>query len=137
MDEPSKPRVLFVDDDPCVTDALRRALSQEPIELLTANNASQALGLLVQHQVDVVVADERMPGMSGTDLLIRVRRDFPSTIRIVLTGHASLEMTTKAMNEGQIHRLFTKPCKVSDLLAAIRDTMGQRRPEDAAGPMAA
>ena len=75
--------VIFVDDKPAITDALKRALRKEPYEILTANSAAEALAILAEIQVDVVVSDEMMPGMSGSEFLAVVRRRYPDTIRII------------------------------------------------------
>ena len=66
-----QPRVLFVDDEPHVTEALRRVLKKAPYKILTASSADEALQILTQVSVDVVVSDERMPGMAGSELLAR------------------------------------------------------------------
>jgi two-component system probable response regulator PhcQ len=70
--------------------------------------------------VDVVISDEKMPGMSGSEFLSLVRQEYPDTIRIILTGYGSLESAIRAINEGEIYRLFTKPCNVIDLAITIR-----------------
>ena len=82
--------VLLVDDEKNVRSALRRALRHESCEILEAESAAEALRLLESRPVAVVVSDESMPGMSGTELLARVRAEYPETFRIILTGHASL-----------------------------------------------
>jgi len=113
-------RVLFVDDEPNVTEGLKRALRNEPFEILTAVSAAEGLSLLAQEPIDVVVADEKIPGMSGSEFLAQVRRDYPDTIRMILTGHATLEAAILAINEGRIYRFFTKPCNAADLAITIR-----------------
>src|SRR5262249_39981766 len=75
---------------------------------------------------DVVISDERMPGMSGSELLAAVFREFPQTVRMVLTGHASLQATLRAINEGQISRFFIKPCDPAELATAIRQAIQQK-----------
>lgn len=113
-------RVLFVDDESHVTEGLYRALRKEPYEVLSAHSAADALKLLAHVPVDVVVADEKMPGMSGSELLAEVRRRYPDTVRMILTGHATLEAAVRAINEGEIYRFFTKPCDAVDLAVTIR-----------------
>jgi CheY-like chemotaxis protein len=100
--------VLFVDDEPNVTDGLKRALRREPYEFLTATSGAAALKILEGQYVDVVVSDEQMPGMSGSVFLSTVRKQFPHTIRMILSGQASLEAAVRAINEGQVHRFFLK-----------------------------
>jgi two-component system, probable response regulator PhcQ len=120
------PRVLLVDDEPSVTEALKRQLRREPYEVLCAASADQAMQVLRNESIDVVVSDERMPGMAGSELLSVVRRHFPDTVRMVLTGHASLQATLRAINEGQVSRFFIKPCDPAELSVAIRQAIQQR-----------
>ncbi len=119
-------KVLIVDDERTVTDLLQDALSSEPYELISASSAEEALALLDEEQIDVVISDEKMPGISGTEFLAIVRRRYPDTIRMILTGHASLDTAIRAINEGEIYRFFTKPCNVFDLAITIRQALQQR-----------
>ena len=116
-------RVLLVDDEPNVTDALKRALYQEPYEVWTAHSGQEALGLLSRGLVDVIVADEKMPGMSGTELLTIVRRISPETIRMILTGYATVEAAIAAINDAGIHYFFTKPYNDVELATSIRHAL--------------
>jgi two-component system probable response regulator PhcQ len=120
------PKVLFVDDEPQVTHALKRTLRKEHYVILTANSAREALEMLAHTAIDVIVADEHMPGMAGSDLLALVRHRHPRTRRIMLTGHASLEAAVRAINEGGISRFLTKPCKDTDLTCAIAQALHQQ-----------
>jgi two-component system, probable response regulator PhcQ len=115
--------VLIVDDEPDIRDMLTQALSREPYEVLCADSAEEALDIIAQEPVDVVLSDEKMPGMSGTEFLAIVRRQYPDTIRMILTGHASLESAIHAINEGEIYRFFTKPCNMVDLMVTIRQAL--------------
>lgn len=117
--------ILIVDDEPFITEILAEALSREPYVILTAGSAEDALRLLDQRQVDVIISDEKMPGMSGSEFLAVVRKKYPDTIRMILTGHGSLESAMRAINEGQIYRFFTKPCNVLDLAMTIRKAIQQ------------
>jgi two-component system probable response regulator PhcQ len=122
--------ILFVDDEPNVTDALRRALRREPYEFLTATSGGAALKILEGQYVDVVVSDEQMPGMSGSVFLSMVRKQFPHTIRMILSGQASLEAAVRAINEGQVHRFFLKPCNPTDLAFTIQQALSHKRLEE-------
>jgi two-component system, probable response regulator PhcQ len=122
-----QPRVLLVDDDPNVTQALLRTLRREAYLVDTANSPGQALGLLAENVYDVVVSDEQMPGMSGAMLLARIRQEHPETVRIILTGHANLEVALRAINDGHVYRFLTKPCAGEDLAVAIRQALQHRR----------
>lgn len=119
-------RVLFVDDEPNVTTALRRALRREPYEILSASSSNDGLELLAKTPVDVVVADERMPGMSGTEFLATVSQKYPDTIRMMLTGQATLDAVIEAINRGQIYHFFTKPWNPAELSNVIRQALEHR-----------
>ena len=118
--------ILIVDDEPTVTAVLRDALSREPFVILSAGCAEEALPILERKEVDVVISDEKMPGMSGTEFLAVVRKKYPDSIRMILTGHASLESAVRAINEGEIYRFFTKPCNVLDVALSVRKALQQR-----------
>lgn len=116
----SQHRVLLVDDEPNILSALTRTLLDEPYDILTALSAEEGLKLLEMDPCQVIISDERMPGMDGADFLNIVRDNYPETIRMMLTGHASVESTMKAVNSGEIYRFFTKPWDDSVLKLAIR-----------------
>jgi len=122
--------VLLVDDEPNIIDGLTRALRHEPLKFLVATSGTAARELLARRHVDVVISDEQMPGMSGSQLMAIVRRDYPHTIRIILSGQSSLETAVKAINEGEVYRIFLKPCHPDDLAFTIRQAMSHRRLED-------
>lgn len=115
--------VLLVDDERNVTDGLLVMLRREPYEVLCAHSAAEAASVLARCHVDVVVSDERMPGMAGSEFLRQVAAQFPGTARILLTGNATLAVALKAINEGKICRLLCKPCPPQELTAAIADAV--------------
>jgi two-component system, probable response regulator PhcQ len=127
---PSADTILLVDDEPKVTDALKRALRREPYLFLTATSSAAAQLILERQHVDVVVSDERMPGMSGSEFLSRVRLEFPHTIRIILSGQADLESALRAINEGEVYRFFLKPCIPADLILTIQQALSHKRLEE-------
>jgi len=122
--------ILLVDDEPNVTDALKRALRREPYEILTAVSGAAALELLERNHVDVVISDEQMPGMSGSVFLSTVRKQFPHTIRMILSGQASLEAAVRAINEGEVYRFFLKPCNPTDLAFTVQQALAHKRLEE-------
>lgn len=122
--------VLLVDDEPNVTEGLKRAFRREPYELLTATSAFAAQQILERQHVDVVVSDEQMPGMSGSEFLSRVRKQFPHTIRMILSGQASLESAVRAINEGEVYRFFLKPCNPTDLIFTIQQALMHKHLEE-------
>ncbi len=128
-------RILLVDDDVRVTQALRRTLhATVPWEVQTANSARDALAMLERESFDVVISDERMPEVSGSELLQEVRRRWPDTTRIILTGEASLESTIRAINDAGIYRFLMKPCRTDELVACIEASF---RAKGTQGPPAA
>lgn len=111
--------ILLVDDEANVLAALRRALYEEPYDILTAESGEEGLKLLLTQRVKVVISDERMPGMNGASFLAAVREKYPETVRFMLTGHASLESAMQAVNCGEIYRFFTKPWQDAELTLSI------------------
>jgi two-component system, probable response regulator PhcQ len=122
--------ILLVDDELFIVDALKRALRHEPFDFLTATSAVAARALLERQHVDVVISDEQMPGMSGSEFLALVRKQFPHTIRMILSGQASLEAAVRAINEGEVYRFFLKPCNPSDLAFTIHHALAHKRLEE-------
>jgi DNA-binding NtrC family response regulator len=119
--------VLFVDDDAALLDGLRRALHRERFHMFTAGSAVEAMDLLEKQRVDVIVSDDHMPGVSGSDFLAQVRLLYPGVIRMMLTGKASLDSAMQAINEGHIFRYLVKPCAVEELVQAVNQGLGQKR----------
>lgn len=118
-----KNRIILVDDESNVLSALKRALFEEPLEIVSVTSAEEALGIMKTDQFKVVVSDERMIGMQGSEFLAQVRQLHPDTIRIMLTGHATLEAAMKAVNEGEIYRFFSKPWDDQNLKYSIRSAI--------------
>lgn len=125
-------RVLFVDDDTDLLAGVKLGLRKSKMEVLTANSADEAAAVLRAMRVDVVVSDEQMPEVPGSRFLGFVRRNFPATVRIALTGQASLEAVRRAVNEGGISRLLIKPCGSEELAEAITSSLLERAEATAA-----
>ena len=119
--------VLFVDDEPAILDAIRRSLRHEPYALRCAGGSATALAEMAEDQADIVVSDLHMPGTDGLTLLMEIRRRYPETVRMVLSGHATLEDSLRAINEGEIHRFFVKPVAREDLLQGLRQGIAHQR----------
>jgi len=104
-----KPTILLVDDEENILAAMQRVLRREGYRILTAKTGSEGLEQLNNNAVDVIVSDQRMPGMSGVDFLRQARINHPETVRIVLSGYTDLQSITDAINEGAIYKFLTKP----------------------------
>jgi response regulator RpfG family c-di-GMP phosphodiesterase len=119
------PEILFVDDEPDLLAGIQRSLKKE-FTVDTAVGGGAALEMLRgRSPYAVVVADMRMPGMNGVELLVEMERRSPDTIRIMLTGNADQETARDAVNQGHIFRFLTKPCPREDLSSALRAGLKQ------------
>lgn len=116
----SEQTILFVDDEVNILKALSRLTRHEPWTVLCASRGSEALALLDKTPAQVVVSDQRMPEMSGVDLLQSVRDRHPDIVRIMLTGYTEINVAVDAINRGEIFRLITKPWNDEELKATIR-----------------
>jgi putative nucleotidyltransferase with HDIG domain len=112
--------VLFVDDEVNILKALQRLLRNEAMNVLTASRPQEAIDLLKGNEAQVVVSDQRMPEMSGVDLLSTVRERHPDMVRMMLTGYTEMNIAVEAINRGEIYRLITKPWNDDELKATLR-----------------
>jgi len=117
--------VLFVDDEPSILSALRRLFRAHAMPVQVANSAAEALALLQQHPVDVVVSDMRMPQMDGVAFLEQVRLRWPDTLRLLLTGYADVNAIMGAINRGEIYRYVAKPWDDNDMVLIVRGALQQ------------
>jgi len=112
--------ILFVDDEVNILKALQRLLRSEDMTVLSASRGQEALDLLEKTPAQVVISDQRMPEMSGVDLLSQVRERWPDIVRMMLTGYTEIDVAVEAINRGEIYRLITKPWNDDELRATIR-----------------
>jgi len=112
--------VLFVDDEVNILKAIQRLLRNEQMTVLTASRPQEALELLDRAEAQLVVSDQRMPEMSGVDLLSSVRERHPDMVRMMLTGYTEMNIAVEAINKGEIYRLITKPWNDDELKATLR-----------------
>ncbi|BCD98179.1 HD domain-containing phosphohydrolase [Marinagarivorans cellulosilyticus] len=105
----SEPTVLFVDDEAPVLKAMTRFSRGRGWNVLTALSGQEGLALLADQQVDVVVSDMRMPGMTGDIFLAKIKQQYPDVIRILLTGHADVKALENAINHAGIYNYINKP----------------------------
>jgi len=117
--------LLLVDDDPAILSLMNRMLRHEGFRILTAESGDQALNLLASNQVGVVIADQRMPHMTGVELLGRVKGLYPNTVRIVMSAQVDVDTVTEAINQGSVYRVLAKPWEDDVLRATIRDAFAQ------------
>lgn len=113
--------LLLVDDEANILSALKRLLRPDGYHILTAGSGEQGLELLAQQPVDVIISDQRMPGLSGADFLRQARSLRPDTIRIMLSGYTELQSVTDAVNEGAIYKFLTKPWDDAQLRAHLAE----------------
>ncbi len=106
--------ILFVDDEVRLLRSIERGLLDEPYNLLFAESGKDALELLEENEVHIIVTDMRMPEMSGLDLLRIVKEKYPHIVRIVLSGYTQVTTLLTAINQGEIFRFITKPWKMED-----------------------
>lgn len=112
-------RILLLDDEPAILLALKRTLSRDGYDVLTANTPEEAFALLHSLRVDIVMTDHIMPKMTGLEFLKLVRNRFPEAIRIMLTGQADTATAIDAINQGEIFRFLTKPWDDAELKSTL------------------
>jgi signal transduction histidine kinase len=116
--------LLVVDDEPDVVQSLQDLLRLD-YRVLGATHARDGLRLLHEHDVHVVMSDQRMPQTSGVEFLRQVRRDRPAAVRLLFTGYADIRAVIDAINEGHVYRYITKPWDPDELLTVIRQAAEQ------------
>ncbi|MGH8528905.1 MAG: response regulator [Nevskiales bacterium] len=117
--QPLKPRVLFVDDEPRVLTSMKMLFFGNQYQAFFAESGEKALELLKTQRVDVIVSDQRMPGMTGIELLRAARELNPNAMRILLTGYADLDAIIGSINDGEIFRFVNKPWSNDDLTTTV------------------
>ena len=116
----SRPAVLLVDDEPLSLDTLARILDEE-FDVRTATDPFEAERILEEDWIQVVISDQRMPGMSGVEFLARVRERWPDLVRIIISGYADAEDIIDGINRAGIHQYITKPWHPDQLLLILRN----------------
>jgi len=119
-----KRTVLFVDDEEKILSSLKRGLLDEPYDTLFANSGKEALKILEQKKVHVLVTDMRMPEMLGIELLRIVKEKYPDIVRMVLSGFTQVTTLLTAINQGEIYKYITKPWNLEgEFKPAIRQAV--------------
>lgn len=119
------PNVLIVDDEELVLKSLQRVFRKEGYNMYFASNAQKALEIMEDVPIDLILSDQRMPGMTGTELLKIVKEKWPDTIRVIISGYADFEAVLSAINEGEVYRFITKPWEDNSLRALVRRALEQ------------
>jgi response regulator RpfG family c-di-GMP phosphodiesterase len=121
-----KPVLLCVDDEPNILSGLRRAF-RSGYQVLVANGGAEALDILRQQPVDLVISDMRMPAMNGAEFLAKVAEGWPQVMRLLLTGHADMGAVIQAINAGHIYGYYNKPCEYAELHLGVENALKQKR----------
>lgn len=115
--------VLFVDDDLEVLDAFEALLEDEPFDVYTAASEREALAWLETKDIDLIIADEEMPGTLGHELLQLVRDSHPDVGRLLLSGHTPSRAVVNALHNGAVHHLLVKPVAPESIRRALEQTL--------------
>ncbi len=110
--------LLFVDDEPDILDSLQRSF-RRGYRVLTARGGDEALALLQEHTIDLIISDQRMPGLTGTDVLKAARNIQPEAIRILLTGYSDMESLIACVNDAGLYKYLSKPWEPEDLQLTV------------------
>ncbi len=115
--------VLFVDDEENVLNSIKRLFADETYGIAVASNAEEAMAIIAQENIKVVLSDQRMPNVSGVQLLHRIKMQYPNIIRILFTAYADLTSAEQAINISEVFRFINKPWNPNDLKAAVVGAM--------------
>ncbi|WP_026841503.1 HD domain-containing phosphohydrolase [Citrifermentans bremense] len=119
--------ILFVDDERSYLAYTRGVFENRGLNVLTAASALEALKIVEEQNVAVVISDNEMPGMRGIELLSKIKEVSPHTVKIMMTGSADLSTTLAAINSGEVFRFVLKPWKKADMLRAVKDGIRRYR----------
>ena len=118
----AKFKILIVDDEQDVLDALLETLRRAKefkSDIEMAKEGAGALASLEKHEFDLVISDYKMPGMNGIELLTAVKKKYPRTIRILITGFSDVNVAKEAINKAQVHHYIEKPWESAELRATV------------------
>jgi len=127
LQEQPQQQILFVDDERAILSSLRRLFRSSGYKVHIANSGAEGLALLEQHAIDLVVSDMRMPEMDGAAFLSAVAEQWPSTVRMLLTGFAEVSSAIEAINQGKISRYLTKPWDDSDIVISVEQALKNKQ----------
>ncbi|MGA1867907.1 MAG: HD domain-containing phosphohydrolase [bacterium] len=119
----TKQQILLVDDESHILKSLQRLLMNEDYQIYTAESGNQGLELLKKHPIDLIISDQRMPSMNGSEFLARACQEYPDTIRILLTGYSDKEAIISAINNAKIYQYISKPWNNEDLKFMVKQAL--------------
>lgn len=126
-----KQNILVVDDEEQILSALQRTLRNQEYNVLTANNGTEALAVLEDNTVALIMSDYMMPGLSGTELLVKAEEMQPDTVRIILSGHSDFQNVMDSIKSGVVHKFLAKPWSNEVLIQQINKSLGLLEEEPA------
>jgi response regulator RpfG family c-di-GMP phosphodiesterase len=118
-----KRNILFIDDETNILQAFKRKFRKENFNIMLTNSPQKALQIIEDEEIALIISDQRMPQISGVDLLEKVLKISPDTIRIILTGYSDVNSTIKAINKGHVFRFLTKPWNDEEILDVIKQAI--------------
>ena len=124
MAEPEKHSILIVDDEVEILHSLR-GLLRMTFNIHTANSGPEALRILQEHPIQVVLSDQRMPGMEGVQVLEQAHSERPRAVRVLFTGYTDVKAVIEAINKGQVFRYLTKPWEPDQLMATLHEACAE------------
>ncbi|MEO6808437.1 MAG: response regulator [Isosphaeraceae bacterium] len=124
MTMPPKPCLLVVDDEPEVCNSVYHLLHRT-YEILRAHSAAEAVALMEQHDVQIIMTDQRMPDVTGVEMLTRLKPSYPEAVRILFTGFADINSVIAAINQGHVFRYLSKPWQPEELEAVVADALAE------------
>lgn len=125
MEKVNEHTVLCVDDEENILRSLKRLLRREDYRLLTASSGPEGLEVLRENDVHLIICDQRMAQMSGTEFLAEVKEKYPDTIRVVLSGYTDVDAITDSINKGHVYKFLLKPWNDQSLKLEIRQALDQ------------
>jgi len=131
QDSPRKRVILLVDDEPDILESLQELIevSLEDVDVVSVESGEEALKVLDERTVDLIVSDYKMPGMNGLEFLTEARERLPRVPRIVMTAFPDLDIAIRAINEANIENFFTKPLDPDEILDVVSATLKSRAAE--------
>jgi response regulator RpfG family c-di-GMP phosphodiesterase len=124
MRSPAKYTLLIVDDEPDVCDSVHDLLRRE-FRVLKANSGQEGFRLMQEEEVHIIMTDQRMPQVSGVELLTKVKARNPQAVRMLFTGYADLESIIAAINQGHVYQFLKKPWQPEELIDAVRQAAAE------------